>query len=93
VLFIPTANVADTIPAPLLDRMELIRLDGYTEEEKLGIARRHLVPRQFERNGLDAGEVSISDAALERAEQRIGLQLGELLVGYHFDLPPRRREV
>ena len=66
VLFIPTANVADTIPAPLLDRMELIRLDGYTEEEKLGIARRHLVPRQFERNGLDAGEVSISDAALER---------------------------
>jgi ATP-dependent Lon protease len=66
VLFIPTANVADTIPAPLLDRMELIRLDGYTEEEKLGIARRHLLPRQLRRNGLDAEEVSVSDAALER---------------------------
>src|SRR3989449_1309780 len=66
VLFIPTANVADTIPAPLLDRMELIRLDGYTEEEKLAIARRHLLPRQLQRNGLDAEEVSVSDAALER---------------------------
>jgi ATP-dependent Lon protease len=66
VLFIPTANVADTIPGPLLDRMELIRLDGYTEEEKLVIARRHLVPRQLERNGLDATEATISDAAIER---------------------------
>ena len=66
VLFIPTANVADTIPAPLLDRMELIRLDGYTEEEKLGIAQRHLVPRQLQRNGLDADEVSINDPAVER---------------------------
>jgi ATP-dependent Lon protease len=66
VLFIPTANVADTIPAPLLDRMELIRLDGYTEEEKLGIAQRHLVPRQLQRNGLDGDEVSINDPAVER---------------------------
>jgi ATP-dependent Lon protease len=66
VLFIPTANVADTIPAPLLDRMELIRLDGYTEEEKLGIAQRHLVPRQLQRNGLDTDEVSIGDPAVER---------------------------
>jgi ATP-dependent Lon protease len=66
VLFIPTANVADTIPGPLLDRMELIRLDGYTEEEKLEIARRHLVPRQLERNGLDAEEASISDRAIAR---------------------------
>ena len=66
VLFIPTANVADTIPGPLLDRMELIRLDGYTEAEKLEIARRHLVPRQLERNGLDGAETSITDAAIDR---------------------------
>ncbi|PZR71281.1 MAG: endopeptidase La [Candidatus Dormiibacter spiritus] len=66
VLFIPTANVADTIPSPLLDRMELIRLDGYTEEEKLDIARQHLLPRQIERNGLDASEVSVTDKALQR---------------------------
>src|SRR3982075_3866552 len=66
VLFIPTANVADTIPGPLLDRMELIRLDGYTEEEKLEIARRHLVPRQLERNGLDATEASITDGAIAK---------------------------
>jgi ATP-dependent Lon protease len=66
VLFIPTANVADTIPGPLLDRMELIRLDGYTEEEKLEIAGRHLVPRQLDRNGLDKEEASISDPAIAR---------------------------
>src|SRR5256884_1322771 len=66
VLFIPTANVADTIPGPLLDRMELIRLDGYTEEEKLEIARRHLVPRQLERNGLEPSEASISDGAIAK---------------------------
>jgi ATP-dependent Lon protease len=66
VLFIPTGNVADTIPGPLLDRMELVRLDGYTEEEKLDIAKRHLVPRQIERNGLEVPEVSISDEALRR---------------------------
>jgi ATP-dependent Lon protease len=66
VLFIPTANVADTIPGPLLDRMELVRLDGYTEEEKLHIAIGHLLPRQLERNGVDAAEVSVTDAAVAR---------------------------
>jgi len=66
VLFIPTGNVADTIPGPLLDRMELVRLDGYTEEEKLHIANRHLVVRQLERNGVDADEVSFTDAAIDR---------------------------
>jgi ATP-dependent Lon protease len=66
VLFIPTANVADTIPGPLLDRMELVRLDGYTEEEKLHIATQHLVLRQLERNGVDADEVSFTDAAIDR---------------------------
>ncbi|MBV8559686.1 MAG: endopeptidase La, partial [Acidimicrobiia bacterium] len=65
VLFIATANVADTIPGPLLDRMEVIRLDGYTEDEKLAIARDHLLGRQLERNGLDAGEVSLTDDAIK----------------------------
>jgi ATP-dependent Lon protease len=66
VLFIPTANVADTIPGPLLDRMEIIRLDGYTEEEKLAIGRDHLLPRQLERNGLTQDEVNVSDDAIRR---------------------------
>jgi ATP-dependent Lon protease len=57
VLFIATANVPDTIPGPLLDRMELIRLSGYIQQEKLAIARRHLVPRLIPRNGLEAGSV------------------------------------
>jgi ATP-dependent Lon protease len=64
VLFIPTANVSETIPGPLLDRMEIVRLDGYTEDEKLKIAREHLLGRQLERNGLSAEEVEITDAAL-----------------------------
>ncbi len=64
VLFIATANVYDTIPGPLLDRMEIISLDGYTEDEKVGIARDHLLSRQLERNGLSAEEASVSDDAL-----------------------------
>jgi len=64
VLFIPTANVSETIPAPLLDRMELIRLDGYTEEEKVAIARDHLLKRQVEQAGLNADEVTVTDEAL-----------------------------
>ncbi|TMD05970.1 MAG: endopeptidase La [Chloroflexi bacterium] len=66
VLFIPTANVADTIPGPLLDRMEIIRLDGYTEEEKVAIGRDHLLRRQLERNGLSVDEVSVTDEAIRR---------------------------
>jgi ATP-dependent Lon protease len=66
VLFIATANVLDTIPGPLLDRMEVVRLEGYTEDEKVAIARDHLVSRQIERNGLRPDEVTITDAALHR---------------------------
>ncbi|MGZ8637559.1 MAG: endopeptidase La, partial [Actinomycetota bacterium] len=66
VLFISTANVAETIPGPLLDRMEVIRLDGYTEEEKVAIARDHLLARQEERNGLTADEVDVTDDAIRQ---------------------------
>jgi len=64
VLFICTANQAETIPPPLLDRMDTIQLSGYTEEEKLGIARRYLVPKQIEAHGLGAKQVTLSDEAL-----------------------------
>ena len=64
VLFIPTANVSETIPAPLLDRMELIRLDGYTEQEKLAIARDHLLPRQVAQAGLKPEEIEVGDDAI-----------------------------
>jgi ATP-dependent Lon protease len=64
VLFLATANVADTIPGPLLDRMEVVTLDGYTEAEKVAIARDHLWPRQLERAGMTPDEVSIDDKAL-----------------------------
>ena len=64
VVFIATGNVADTIPGPLLDRMEVIRFDGYTVDEKIAIARGYLWPRQRERNGLLEDEVAIDDATL-----------------------------
>jgi ATP-dependent Lon protease len=66
VLFIATANVAEAIPEPLMDRMEPIPLDGYTEDEKVTIASGHLLPRQLERAGLDAADVTITDAALRK---------------------------
>jgi ATP-dependent Lon protease len=66
VLFIATANAAEMIPDPLLDRMDLIRLDGYTEDEKLTIARDHLLPRQLGRTGIDPGEVELTDDAIRR---------------------------
>jgi ATP-dependent Lon protease len=65
VFFIATANMAETIPGPLLDRMEVIRFDGYTSDEKVAIARGYLWPRQRERAGLSEDEVSISDGVLE----------------------------
>jgi ATP-dependent Lon protease len=66
VLFIGTANVLDSIPAPLRDRMEVIELAGYTEEEKLQIARRYLLARQLTANGLTAEQIKISDEALRK---------------------------
>jgi len=66
VLFIATANMIENIPGPLLDRMELITLDGYTEDEKVIIARDHLLPRQLDRAGLEDGDVTVTDAALHQ---------------------------
>ena len=64
-MFVTTANQLDPIPGPLRDRMEVIQLAGYTEEEKLEIAKRYLVPRQIERNGLTPGKIEFTDEALE----------------------------
>jgi ATP-dependent Lon protease len=88
VLFIATANVADTIPGPLLDRMEILRFDGYTMHEKVAIARGYLWPRQVERNGLRPGEVAIDDEILrtvvteytrEAGVRQLERELGTLL--------------
>jgi ATP-dependent Lon protease len=65
VMFITTANNLDTIPGPLRDRMEVIQLAGYTEAEKLQIAKRYLVPRQIERNGLTSGRIAFTDSGLK----------------------------
>src|SRR5882757_5667585 len=90
VVFIATANMVDTIPAPLLDRMEVIRFDGYTTEEKLAIARGYLLPRQLKRNGLEAEEVEIGDEILraviseytrEAGVRQLERELGKLLRG------------
>jgi ATP-dependent Lon protease len=88
VLFLATANVMETIPGPLLDRLEVVRLDGYTEEEKVVIARDHLLARQRERNGLGEDEVTVSDEALravvtdytrEAGVRNLERELGKLL--------------
>jgi ATP-dependent Lon protease len=88
VVFLATANLVDTIPAPLLDRMEVIGFDGYTTEEKLAIARGYLWPRQLERNGLRAEEVEASDPILrkviteytrEAGVRQLERELGKLL--------------
>ncbi|MBA2624029.1 MAG: endopeptidase La [Acidimicrobiia bacterium] len=88
VLFLATANVLDTIPGPLLDRMEVVRLDGYTEDEKVAIARDHLLPRLLERTGLRPDEVEVTEAALrtvatgwtrEAGVRELERQLGRVL--------------
>ena len=65
VMFITTANMSDTIPSPLLDRMEVIRLSGYTLEEKMVIARKYLLPRQIRENGIKAGQIRLDDKTME----------------------------
>jgi ATP-dependent Lon protease len=88
VMFIATANVAETIPGPLLDRMEVVRFDGYTTDEKVAIARGYLWPRQVERNGLKDDEVAISDSHIgeivteytrEAGVRNLERELGKLL--------------
>jgi ATP-dependent Lon protease len=81
VLFLATANMLETIPGPLLDRMEVIRLDGYTHDEKVAIARDHLYARQQARNGLRDGEVEVTDTAL-----------GEIVDGYTREAGVRNLE-
>ena len=76
VVFITTANMLDTIPGPLRDRMEIITLAGYTASEKLQIARRYLVPRQMEANGLKPGQVEIADDALRDVIQHYTREAG-----------------
>jgi ATP-dependent Lon protease len=88
VVFIATANVADTIPGPLLDRMEIIRFDGYTVDEKVAIARDYLWPRQRDRNGIREDEVAVADDVLatvasqytrEAGVRQLERELGKLL--------------
>ncbi len=90
VVFIATANLLDTIPAPLLDRMEIIAFDGYTTEEKLAIAKGYLVPRQLKRNGLRVEEISVEDDVLrtviseytrEAGVRQLEREVGKLLRG------------
>jgi ATP-dependent Lon protease len=90
VVFLATANLVDTIPAPLLDRMETIAFDGYTTEEKLAIARGYLLPRQLKRNGLEPDEVEAGDDVLrsviaeytrEAGVRQLERELGKLLRG------------
>jgi ATP-dependent Lon protease len=101
VLFLATANVAETIPGPLLDRMEVIRIDGYTEDEKLAIARHHLLARQLERTALRAEELEITDEALrtvsadytrEAGVRNLERELGRLLRKVATEIASGERE-
>jgi ATP-dependent Lon protease len=85
VFFITTANTLDTIPSPLLDRMEVLRLTGYSEEEKLAIARRYLLPRQLQESGIEASRCSIPDetltAVIQHYTREAGLRQLERVIG------------
>ncbi len=101
VMFIATANVLDTIPAPLRDRMEIIQLSGYIEAEKLAIAKNYLIPRQTAQNGLDQGEIGFSDDAIlevinsytrEAGVRQLERELGAICRGVATRVAEGRRE-
>ena len=101
VMFIATANVLDTIPAPLRDRMEIIQLSGYIEEEKLAIAKNYLIPRQTAQNGLDQGEITFTDDAIrevinsytrEAGVRQLERELGAICRGVATRVAEGRRE-
>ena len=96
VLFVTTANYADNIPEPLYDRMEIIQLNGYTEEEKLHIAQDHLIPKQIKENNLDAKRIKLSQAAIrqiisgytvEAGVRQLEREIGKVLrkIAMHYD--------
>jgi ATP-dependent Lon protease len=76
VVFIATANILDTIPAPLIDRMEVVRLDGYTDEEKVFIARRYLLPRQLDRAGMQPDELTVDDDTIRAVVRQYTREAG-----------------
>jgi len=76
VMFVATANVADPIPPPLRDRMEILEIPGYTRREKLAIARQHLIPKQLEEHGLKAEQLTITDEAVEEVIEHYTREAG-----------------
>src|SRR4029453_18228902 len=85
VLFITTGNILDTVPPALRDRMEVIRLAGYTEEDKLHIARRHIIPKQLENHGLTADQVAFGDEALVKLIRQYTPEAGLRHIGREGD--------
>ena len=91
VMFLTTANTLDTVPRPLLDRMEVIELGSYTDEEKLMIAKNHLIPKQMEKHGIKKAQLRITDDAIRELYQRVrcpsagALFCGSLPQSYHGD--------
>ena len=92
VIFIATANMLEPIPPALLDRMEVLEIPGYTREEKLEIAKRHLVPKQIAEHGLDDEQITFSDEALDDAHRAVHARSGRAQPGARGrQRHPRRR--